>query len=89
VINYIPKGKALKAMQYLDSEGAQYGTELSAHVDCLRTDLKRTLETALRHELVGCEFRIRKGAKSHMLWFLTPKGCDLLAQIQWAEEMPA
>lgn len=89
MITYIPKGKALAAMRFLDEEGAQYSVELSGHVDALKSDLRRMLEAAVRHELVDSEFRIRKGLKKHMLWFLTPKGKALMEQIRQVEGVVA
>lgn len=89
MITYIPKGKALQAMRMLDEEGAQFASELSAHISVLGTDLKRTLEAALRHKLVGCEYRIRHGLKKHMLWFLTPQGVELMARVREAEGVVA
>lgn len=86
---YVPKGKALKAMEHLDEEGAQYAVDLARHVDVLRTDLKRTMEYALRNGVVGCEYRIRRGLKQSKLYFLTDSGRDLMNQIRQAQGVAA
>ena len=86
---YIPKGKALKAMEYLDEEGAQYAVDLALRIDVLRTDLKRTMEYALRNGVVGWEYRVRWGLKQSKLYFLTPAGKRLMDQIRQEQGVAA
>jgi DNA-binding MarR family transcriptional regulator len=83
--NYIPRGKALKALLFLDEEGAQYNGDLAIHIGCARGDTIRALESALRHKLISREQRFRSVSEQDWLWFLTPAGCELLDRMRLAE----